>query len=78
MSHGLPVVATPIAVEGMHVRVSADVLVAADASAFATAIIDLYCDEALWQRLSENGLANVERYFSFDAARVAVRRLLGI
>ncbi|MDR2013615.1 MAG: glycosyltransferase [Rhodanobacter sp.] len=78
MSCGLPVVATPIAVEGMYVRTGEDVLVAADAAAFAAAIIELYRDEALWNRLSTHGMANVERYFSFDAARVAVRRLLDI
>ena len=75
MSCGLPVVATPIAVEGMHVREGADVLVAADAAAFAAAIVRLYRDEALWNTLSANGLANVERHFSFDAARKAVARL---
>lgn len=76
MSCGLPVVATPIAVEGMHVREGADVLVAADAVAFAAAVVQLYRDEALWNTLSANGLANVEQHFSFDAARAAVSRLL--
>ena len=76
MSYGLPVVATPIAVEGMHVRAGEDVLVAADAHAFAAALTRLYCDEALWNTLSANGLANVERHFSFAAARTAVQRIL--
>jgi hypothetical protein len=38
--------------------------------------VRLYHDEALWQRLSAGGLANVERHFSLDAARDSVRRLL--
>ena len=75
MSCGLPVVATPIAVEGMHVVVGDDVLVAEDAAAFADAVVRLYRDEALWELLSTNGLANVERHFSFDAARAAVETL---
>ncbi len=75
MSCGLPVVATPIAVEGMHVVVGDDVLVAEDAAAFADAIVRLYRDEALWKRLSANGLANVEQHFSFAAARAAVEKL---
>ena len=33
-------------------------------------------DEALWLQLSENGLTNVTRHFSFESARAAVRRLL--
>lgn len=76
MSYGLPVVATIAAVEGMHVRAGEDVLVADEAAAFAANVVRLYRDEALWNRLSANGLANVERHFSFDAAREALRRLL--
>ncbi|MBX3689717.1 glycosyltransferase [Dokdonella sp.] len=75
MSCGLPVVATPIAVEGMHVRIGEDVLVAESASAFAGEILRLYHDAALWDTLSRNGLANVEHHFSFAAARAAVERL---
>ncbi|HNR91185.1 MAG TPA: glycosyltransferase [Dokdonella sp.] len=78
MSYGLPVVATPMAVEGMHVQVGEDVLVAADAEAFAIAVVALYRDEALWNRLSRNGLANVERHFSFAAAETAIRRIVGL
>jgi glycosyltransferase involved in cell wall biosynthesis len=78
MSYGLPVVATLVAVEGMHVAAGADVLVAEDAEAFADEVIRLYGDEELWNRLSANGLANVARHFSFDAARAAVRGLLGL
>ncbi len=75
MSYGLPVVATPIAVEGMHVVAGTDVLVANDAEAFAAAVIGLYGDEALWNTLSVHGLANVEQHFSFAAARTAVQRI---
>ncbi len=76
MSHGLPVVATPCAVEGMHVVVGTDVLVAEDAAAFAAAVIELYRNEALWETLSAHGLVNVERHFSFGAARTALQRIL--
>ena len=75
MSYGLPVVATPMAVEGMHVRAGLDVAVADDAKAFADAIIALYADETQWNRLSQNGLANVREHFSFAAAEKAARRI---
>ncbi len=78
MSCGLPVVATPIAVEGMHVEAGRDVLVAEDADAFAAEVIRLYRDEALWNTLSAHGLANVERHFSFAAARRVVAGLLDL
>ncbi|MEO6689711.1 MAG: glycosyltransferase family 4 protein, partial [Dokdonella sp.] len=76
MSYGLPVVATTLAVEGMHVREGDDVLVADEPAAFAAAIARLYRDEALWQRLSTHGLANVEAHFSFAAARTALQRII--
>jgi O-antigen biosynthesis protein len=75
MSYGQPVVATGVAVEGMHLEGGIDVLVADSAEDFAAAVLRLYEDEALWLQLSANGLANVERHFSFDSARSAVRRM---
>ena len=76
MSYGLPVVATSVAVEGMHVRSGVDVMVADDAAAFAAAIRRVYDDAALWTTLSERGLANVHEHFSFAAARAALARIL--
>jgi GT2 family glycosyltransferase/glycosyltransferase involved in cell wall biosynthesis len=75
MAHGQPVVATPCAVEGMHLQDGVDVLVADGAQAFADAVVRLYEEEALWNRLSRNGLDNVARHFSMDAARETVRRV---
>ena len=75
MAHGLPVVATTTAVEGMHLRDGHDVLVADDAQEFADAVLRLYGDQALWNRISMHGRDNVARYFSMDAARTAVRQL---
>ncbi len=75
MAHGQPVVATPAAVEGIHAEDGEDVLVAKDADAFADAVVRLYGDEALWQRLSANGLRNVQRHFSREAARRDLRAL---
>jgi glycosyltransferase involved in cell wall biosynthesis len=75
MAHGLPVVATTCAVEGMHLRDGEDVLVADDASEFADAVLRLLDDEASWSRLAVNGRANVAAHFSLDAARATVRTL---
>jgi glycosyltransferase involved in cell wall biosynthesis len=75
MSHGVPVVATSIAAEGMHLRDGDDVLVADDAEAFCEAVLRAYREPDLWMRLSDGGLANVERHFSTAVARRAVARL---
>jgi glycosyltransferase involved in cell wall biosynthesis len=77
MAHGQPVVATACAIEGMHLQPGEDVLVANDADAFASEVVRLYRDEALWQRLSGNGRANVRRHFSPAAAIAAVASSLG-
>ena len=76
MAHGQPVVATACAVEGMHLAAGQDVLVADSTQAFADAVLQLHDDQALWERLAANGLRNVERHFSLDAAREVVRRVL--
>ena len=76
MSYGLPVVATTPAVEGMHVRDGEDVLIADTPEAFAAAILRAYDNAALWEKLSDNGLANVRQHFSFDAARAALTNIL--
>ncbi|AUZ54545.1 MAG: glycosyltransferase [Stenotrophomonas acidaminiphila] len=75
MAHGQPVVATSCAAEGMHLRDGEDVLVADGAAAFADAVVRLHDDEALWRRLSGNGLDNIARHFSMDAARDVVTRV---
>jgi glycosyltransferase involved in cell wall biosynthesis len=75
MAHGQPVVATSCAVEGMHLQDGVDVLVADEPQAFVDAVVRLYGDEELWSRLSRNGLENVARHFSMDAARETVRKI---
>ncbi|MFC0677154.1 glycosyltransferase [Lysobacter korlensis] len=76
MAHGQPVVATPCAVEGMHLVHGRDVLVADDPQSFADAVVRAYTDETLWNTLAEHGLRNVEQHFSLDAGREVVRRVL--
>lgn len=75
MAHGQPVVATSVAVEGMHLRDGHDVLVGDNAEAFAAAVLRLYRDESLWQSLATHGRENVQRHFSMEAAAETVRRV---
>ena len=76
MSHGLPVVATTCAAEGMYAESGRDLLLADDAESFAAAVVRLYRDRALWQRLAEHGRINVETHFSVAAARRSLEALL--
>jgi O-antigen biosynthesis protein len=77
MSHGLPVVGTSIAAEGMRLCDGENVLLADNAQAFADAVLRLYDDRALWYRLSEAGMANIRDHFSFDIARRTLEAALG-
>lgn len=51
---GLPVVTTPIGIEGMNLAPRRDVLVGRSARRLANAILRLHEDETLWTRLSRN------------------------
>ena len=76
MSHGLPVVATPAAVEGMDLTHGAHVLVADTPLAYAQEIIRLYNDPVLWQQLVEGGKTNIGKNFSRDVARQVLAKHL--
>jgi GT2 family glycosyltransferase len=76
MSHGVPVVTTPIGAEGMALINRRDAMIADGREAFVDAIAELYENEQLWMTLSENGLENVRCYFSVEAARLALQRIL--
>ncbi len=77
LAHGLPTVATTLAVEGMHLVDEETVLTADTPEAMAAAIIRLYRDRALWEKLSAAGLAHVEAHYSLGAARRQVADSLG-
>jgi len=76
MSYGLPVVSTTIGVEGMHLVHDSTVLVADTAADFAAQVARLYRDPILWERLSKNGIRNIEQHFSAAAAARNLEKLL--
>ncbi|HEV2678984.1 MAG TPA: glycosyltransferase [Rhodanobacter sp.] len=76
MSHGVPVIATTIAVEGMQLHDGVDVMVADDTAAFVNAVLRLQRDKALWRQLSGHGLDNVRQHFSVAAAAAVLHRVL--
>ncbi|MDP6978291.1 MAG: glycosyltransferase [Myxococcota bacterium] len=75
MAHGLPCVATPIAVEGIPAAPGREILVAEDASSFAAEVVRLYGDAALWAAMSRHALAHIDAHFSFECAERQVRAL---
>jgi glycosyltransferase involved in cell wall biosynthesis len=77
LAHGLPVVVTSQAAEGMFLVDGESALIADEPADFAAAIVRLHRDEALWTRLSAGGLQVMEDHFSFAAARRAIEEVVG-
>ncbi len=76
MSHGLPVIASTLAVEGMQLQHEHDVLIADDADAFVDAVLRLRDDAILWDRLCINGMENIRQHFSPEQAAATLQRAL--
>ncbi len=68
MAVGLPVVATPLAAEGMSLTDGENILVAESAAQFADTVVKLYQDEILWDQISHNSLDFAENAWGAEAA----------
>ncbi|MCS6843392.1 MAG: glycosyltransferase family 4 protein, partial [Caldilineales bacterium] len=77
---GLPIVSTPIGAEGIEVRDGENLLIAADAPAFADAVVRVLTDAALNRRLRTEGRRWVEARYDWRVVYPQVdavyRRLL--
>ena len=76
LAHGVPCVATPVAVEGMRIPKGAGVLVEASAEGLARTIVDTYSDPRLWSDLSAAGLEYAEHQLSPENWRRRLEDLL--
>ncbi|HEY7598882.1 MAG TPA: glycosyltransferase family 4 protein [Candidatus Limnocylindrales bacterium] len=74
---GLPVVATPIAIEGIPLVDGQTCLLASTPADFAAACLRLERDDELWRRLSAAGRAMVTERFSQAVVREQVGRVFG-
>lgn len=81
LGYGVPIVMTTIAAEGMGLQNGKDALIADDPIAFAEAVIRLYTDSPLWNRLSTDGADAARRLFSIEVSEAAyssIFRQLGL
>lgn len=69
LGYGVPTVITPPAAEGMNLTHGEDTLITDDPAKFAAYVLQLYADQDLWQRLSDNGLSRISRLYSLDVSR---------
>ena len=77
-AHGVPVILTPVAAEGLCLRDGESALVAATPGAFAEAVIRLYRDSRLWSHLARGGFSLLERHFSQQAMDSALSEVLAL
>jgi GT2 family glycosyltransferase/glycosyltransferase involved in cell wall biosynthesis len=67
LSWGLPVVTTSIGAEGMNLINNETAVITDDSNEFAKAIVKIYNDKMLWEKLSYNGKQHVEKNWSYEA-----------
>ncbi|MFA5074274.1 MAG: glycosyltransferase, partial [Nitrospirota bacterium] len=77
MSHGLPVITTPVGSEGMGIVHEEHALVVNSVDEWVDAIQKLYQDEALWNRLSQNGRELMRKNYGSDAMLDRARTVFG-
>lgn len=76
LGYGVPCVATSIAVEGTGMADGREVLVANEPEAMAAAIVRLHRDRALWDSLSDAGIAFCRDYFALPPNLLKVANML--
>ncbi len=76
ISRGVPSVLSPVAVEGSGLTSGNDCLVAKSAQEWADAVVSLYTDKKLWDRIGSSALNFAETRYSFAAAVEAFQEAL--
>jgi len=76
LSFGLPVVGTPVALEGMGLINREHVLIESEPESFAAAMAEAYSDDSLWCRLSRDGRLSLEGRFTPKVAQDALKSAL--
>ena len=74
--HGVPVVATSIAAEGMGLEDGKNYLQADTGKQFADAINRIYADDRLFQKLVDNGREVMSAKFGYNAAKKTIEATL--
>ncbi len=76
LSFGLPSVVTSIAAEGLGAKDGEEILLADTPEEFARAVVRLYQDRSLWEKLSRQGRALIARRFSSQAVGHTLKEML--
>ena len=75
LSYGLPAITTSIGAEGFGLRDGYDSMIVDDTAGFAAAILRLYADAVLWNKISQNSLSTLEPFTSAATSSTLLRML---
>lgn len=73
---GIPIVTTSIGAEGMGFVDGVNGLVADSPEEFAKRVVEVYTNEALWQRISGEGKRHGQRLYSFETAETYWKEII--
>ena len=76
MTFSLPVVSTPIGLEGMGITHGKEALCAAVPDDFIRSVISIYNDEGLWKKLSEAGRRYIDRTLGYTIVKSKLSGIL--
>jgi len=77
LAMGLPVISTPMGIEGMNLNDNRNCLVAEKPDEFAKKTIQVYSDKKLWEKLSQNGL-DVAKEYSPEKAKACLAAMISL
>jgi glycosyltransferase involved in cell wall biosynthesis len=75
MAYGLPVVTTTTGAEGIGLVDGESALIADGTQAFADAVLRLYTDEMLWNKISRESVEHIKRNYSKEVMREKIKRI---
>ena len=78
LTFGVPTVTTPIGIDGMPLVAGHDILVGASPAEFASQVLKLYQDPALWKSIRNSGINTIDQEFGASFARKQVAALFAV
>ena len=78
MSYGVPVVTTAVGAEGIGLTHGENAIIVDDPKKFAEAVVDLYSNKFLWNKLSENSISFIQNNFSTKSAQNNILKILNL
>ena len=76
IAHGLPIVTNTKGADGANFVSGETALIADDPMEFASAVVELYTDRGLWEKLSKNSRAHAEKHFSKAVMNESLQAIL--